>query len=1040
MADTQQNILINIDLETGQVNSQLDQIDSKINNLGNGAKLESFKSVRTQIREAREEAVRLAIAIEDAEAAGQNVDNLSKRYAEVTSRAAQLNDAVDEVNQSISNANPDNRLQGLASIAQGAITAVQGVAGAFALVGVDAETAQVAIARLQGLLALTDAISSIDDIVKGYRDLKNVINLAAIAQKANNAVTVAAAAIQATFTGAVTATGTAFKALRVAIASTGIGLLVVAITAAIVAIASWISSSKEAEEQANRQKEALDRLTQAYEDETREIDAANKKKLLQLRIQGATEARIRQEQYAQAKIARDRALKQELDLEKQAGVTTEQLAAARKARIDAQNALEIQGLENELATAEDGRKKRLEIENKKSAEITKEVEGRKKKEEDAIKEINEFTAEETEKQRRKNLSAYEIEVADIRKKYDRIIALAKAFGKNTNDLEKLRNAELQATANRFQEEGENIFIQRQLEATRAKVKGIADEVIKELSKVPGTASEEAIRKILTDRSDELEKLFRLGAALKRKQLANELEISKKEINNIVFEGTPEEQKAKREALIKIATDNYEAAVKAVKDEVETEGESLRKATELTLLEVNIKQSEENVKKAGDLLAKLLVPFRKISDEAFIKRNIGGSAGVIFAKNFFDAVREAFTSVDLSKELNATKAFRQRIDAINEASRRKNQELDAQNQIKLFEFKADQAAEEILLNDTQLKRLQNLRISDFKSLQDFQSARLDLERLFQSENTALAIKQGQDRKNFEKKLANEINVAKQTINNENRNNEFQAEREFRTKIEQIRNPLSSITAGEKSLSRGGILTSKRFKEQFDSLLTANKDYYDTQIALENADFERQIRDAQFNNQKIEEIQKRHKQNLLDIENGYFGSVKIINDAALQSRLELYDAIGAGLGQLGQLFNKNKKVQAGFALAEIAINTATGFMRGLSIAQKTADAAGPGAAFAFPIFYAQQVASVLAAANRAKQIISSLKDVDTGGGGNTSGPAATPTAINASLFNLPPQAQDVRVVNQASQVVRAYITNDDLRSAQEKQAFLNKLSSF
>jgi hypothetical protein len=57
----------------------------------------------------------------------------------------------------------------------------------------------------------------------------------------------------------------------------------------------------------------------------------------------------------------------------------------------------------------------------------------------------------------------------------------------------------------------------------------------------------------------------------------------------------------------------------------------------------------------------------------------------------------------------------------------------------------------------------------------------------------------------------------------------------------------------------------------------------------------------------------------------------------------------------------------ALVDIAVNTALGFVQGLDIAQKSAKATGPAAAFAFPAFYATQIASVLGAAKQAKDVL-------------------------------------------------------------------------
>jgi hypothetical protein len=73
--------------------------------------------------------------------------------------------------------------------------------------------------------------------------------------------------------------------------------------------------------------------------------------------------------------------------------------------------------------------------------------------------------------------------------------------------------------------------------------------------------------------------------------------------------------------------------------------------------------------------------------------------------------------------------------------------------------------------------------------------------------------------------------------------------------------------------------------------------------------------------------------------------------------------------------------------------------LVIAQKSASATGPAAAFAFPVFYATQLAAVLGAASKAKNI---LKQVKGGGGGSggVSAPAnpATAAAPAAPQFNV------------------------------------------
>jgi DNA repair exonuclease SbcCD ATPase subunit len=113
-----------------------------------------------------------------------------------------------------------------------------------------------------------------------------------------------------------------------------------------------------------------------------------------------------------------------------------------------------------------------------------------------------------------------------------------------------------------------------------------------------------------------------------------------------------------------------------------------------------------------------------------------------------------------------------------------------------------------------------------------------------------------------------------------------------------------------------------------------------------------------------------------------------DAKIQAELakqaaemEFVQVASQAIGQLGVLFKEGSDASKAAALTEIAINTAIGFIQGLRLAQQSAAATGPGAAVAFPIFYASQIAAVLGAAGRAKQILK-------GGGTPSSGGNQTP----------------------------------------------------
>jgi hypothetical protein len=146
-------------------------------------------------------------------------------------------------------------------------------------------------------------------------------------------------------------------------------------------------------------------------------------------------------------------------------------------------------------------------------------------------------------------------------------------------------------------------------------------------------------------------------------------------------------------------------------------------------------------------------------------------------------------------------------------------------------------------------------------------------------------------------------------------------------------------------------------------------------------------------------------------------------------------------LAGLFEQGTAAAKVAALAEIAIGTGTGFINGLDIAQKSAKATGPGAAFAFPIFYATQIAAVLAAASKAKQVLSSVK----GGGG--AGATASAPSIGGTA-PLPPAALqpiqttlDQGSINQIGNVTsRAYVVESDVSDSQERIRRINRAARF
>jgi len=159
-----------------------------------------------------------------------------------------------------------------------------------------------------------------------------------------------------------------------------------------------------------------------------------------------------------------------------------------------------------------------------------------------------------------------------------------------------------------------------------------------------------------------------------------------------------------------------------------------------------------------------------------------------------------------------------------------------------------------------------------------------------------------------------------------------------------------------------------------------------------------------------------------------SIKKSDDAVLQNKLRVTHAIGGAVGALSGLLEEGSSAAKAAALTEIAINTGVGLVQGLDIAQKSAAAAGPAAALAFPLFYATQVAAVLGAASQAKQILGA------GGGGVTPPSTQNPTAqtpapqMMSGSFDL--------TGGVVPEPTRAYVVTDEMTNSQNQLANIRR----
>jgi len=318
------------------------------------------------------------------------------------------------------------------------------------------------------------------------------------------------------------------------------------------------------------------------------------------------------------------------------------------------------------------------------------------------------------------------------------------------------------------------------------------------------------------------------------------------------------------------------------------------------------------------------------------------------------------------------------------------------------------------------------------------SREDYLKTLEAENNKLGIKaqiQG---------LITEQTMSENGLIQERRQNEQESakvELDLLYQKKEVENQIYQITKfGKKEGEEGEEVIIERYKTEKKRLEEFGKDledrykstenYYNSIIAVTEQSSTARI---QIENQKKQELEGINNQILLNDYNLYLEE-KRIDEIRLQNKLAYVSAVGSAIGQLSGLFEQGTAASKSAALAEIAINTGVGFVQGLDIAQKSAKAAGPGAAFAFPIFYATQVAAVLGAASRAKSI---LQSGNTSGG--ASGVSASAPASIAPRFNV----VGVNPVNQIAQAVgnqgpiEAYVVASKVTTAQALDR--NKITS-
>lgn len=246
-----------------------------------GNATEAVGSLRRQLRDAQADVARLSAEF----------GSTSEQAVAAARRAAELTDTIGDARALVDAFNPDRKFQALGTALQGVAGGFSAVQGAMGLIGIESESVEKTLLKVQSAMALSQGINSILEARDSFKNLKTV-------------------AVDA------------FKGIKAAIGSTGIGLLLVALGTLVAYwddIKAAVSGVSEEQKKLNAdtaknleiEKEKLSKLN--GQDNILKLQGKTEKQILQLKISQTDQViKATEEQIKQQKVT----LKAQIEAEK----------------------------------------------------------------------------------------------------------------------------------------------------------------------------------------------------------------------------------------------------------------------------------------------------------------------------------------------------------------------------------------------------------------------------------------------------------------------------------------------------------------------------------------------------------------------------------------------------------------------------------------------------------------------------------------------------------------------------------------------------
>ena len=241
------------------------------------------KSLRAELREATQELLRL-----------QNTASAtSSEISAAARRAAVLKERISDAKDTIAAFNPEAKFKAFGAVVQGVAGAFAATQGAMALLGIEGEGVTQTLLKVQGALALSEGLNTVLGLGDAFTNLNNQVKESSSFIAINSAVTNIAGKVFKLFGLEVEATSLSFRGLKLAIAATGLGVLVLLLGEVVTAFTKFTNSAQDA-------KKAQDAFNKSIVDGAKvqkeaELDSLKRQEALEIakaKRRGATEEEL----------------------------------------------------------------------------------------------------------------------------------------------------------------------------------------------------------------------------------------------------------------------------------------------------------------------------------------------------------------------------------------------------------------------------------------------------------------------------------------------------------------------------------------------------------------------------------------------------------------------------------------------------------------------------------------------------------------------------------------------------------------------------